>query len=183
MAKKNPIYCCGPKVSFLTVAFVQLVNSRYWAALCIVKPNLFHFCILRSFVRTENGKWQDPFEFARSALRSQSAFSFVAAVILFQPATNHNIIVVNALAVLVFNLPSILLNLVFFPKRWSTQYQQGSRMCLARPSSTQNSNAANMTVKSNTGKSVRGGCELKKVQNLSQNTQGFNEDKEEILQF
>jgi hypothetical protein len=54
-------------------------------------------------------------------------------------------------------------------------------MCLARPSSTQNSNAANLSVKSNPGKSVRGRRELKYVQILSQNTQGFNEDKEEII--
>ena len=54
-------------------------------------------------------------------------------------------------------------------------------MCLARPSSTQKSNATNMPVKSNPGKSVRGRRELKYVQILSQNTQGFNEDKEEII--
>jgi hypothetical protein len=64
-----------------------------------------------------NGKWPDPFEFARRALRSQSAFSFLAAVILFQPAINHNIIVVNALAASVFKPSSVLLNLVFFPRR------------------------------------------------------------------
>ena len=54
-------------------------------------------------------------------------------------------------------------------------------MCLARLSSTHKSNAANMSVKSNPGKSVRGRRELKYVQILSQSTQGFNEDKEEII--
>jgi ferredoxin len=54
-------------------------------------------------------------------------------------------------------------------------------MCLARLSSTQNTNAASLSVKSNPGKSVRGRRELKYVQILSQNTQGFNADKEEII--
>ena len=54
-------------------------------------------------------------------------------------------------------------------------------MCLARPSSTQNTNATGLSVKSNPGKSVRGRSELKYVQILSQNTQGFNADKEEII--
>ncbi len=54
-------------------------------------------------------------------------------------------------------------------------------MCLARPSSTQKSNAANMSVKSNPGKSVCGRRELKYVKKLSQNTKGYNEDKEEII--
>ncbi len=54
-------------------------------------------------------------------------------------------------------------------------------MCLARLSSTQNNNAASLSVKSNQGKSVRGRRELKYVQILSHNTQGFNADKEEII--
>ena len=55
-------------------------------------------------------------------------------------------------------------------------------MCLARPFSTQNSNAANLSAKYHPGKSARRGRrELKYVQILSQNTQGFNEDKEEII--
>ena len=54
-------------------------------------------------------------------------------------------------------------------------------MCLACLSSTQNTNAACLSVKSYPGKSVRGRRELKYVQILSQNTQGFNVDKEEII--
>ena len=54
-------------------------------------------------------------------------------------------------------------------------------MCLARLSSTQNNNAASLSVKSNPGKSVRGRRELKYVQIMSQNTQGFNADKGEII--
>ena len=54
-------------------------------------------------------------------------------------------------------------------------------MCLARHSSTQKLNAADLSAKYKPGKSVRGRRELKYVQILSQNTQGFNEDKEEII--
>ena len=67
--------------------------------------------------KKKNGKWPDPFEFARRVLCSQSAFSFLAAVVLFQPAINHIPIVINALAASVFKLQSELLNLVFFPLR------------------------------------------------------------------
>jgi hypothetical protein len=54
-------------------------------------------------------------------------------------------------------------------------------MCLACPYSTQNTKAASLSVKSYPGKSVRGRRELKYVQILSQNAQGFNADKEEII--
>ena len=54
-------------------------------------------------------------------------------------------------------------------------------MCLARHSSTQKSNSADLSAKPHPGKSVRGRRELKSVQILSQNTQGFNVDKEEII--
>ena len=54
-------------------------------------------------------------------------------------------------------------------------------MCLARHSSTKKPNAADLPAKYHPGKSVRGRRELKSVQILSQNTQGFNGDKEEII--
>ena len=54
-------------------------------------------------------------------------------------------------------------------------------MCLARHSSSQKLNAADLSAKYKPGKSVRGRRELKYVQILSQYTQGFNEDKEEII--
>jgi hypothetical protein len=127
-------------------------------------------------------KWPDPFESVRRALRSQSVLSFLAAVIWFSPAINHNFIVVNALAGPVIKLSSELLNLVFFPRKRLNQYQQGSEMCIACPFCTQKSNAANLPAENHPGKSARRGRrELKYVQILSQNTQGFNEDKEEII--
>ena len=54
-------------------------------------------------------------------------------------------------------------------------------MCLARHFSTQTPNAVDLSTKCHPGKSVSGRRELKYVQILSQNTQGFNEDKEEII--
>ena len=55
-------------------------------------------------------------------------------------------------------------------------------MCLARPFSMQKSNAANLSAENHPGKSARRGRRgLKYVQILSQNTQRFNEDKEESI--
>ena len=54
-------------------------------------------------------------------------------------------------------------------------------MCLARPFSTQKPNAVDLSTKCHPGKSVRGRRELKYVQILSQNTQGLNSDKEEMI--
>ena len=71
---------------------------------------------------TETRKWLDPFESVSRALRSQSVLSFLAVVIWFSPAINHNFIVVNALAGPVIKLSSELLNLVFFPRKRLNQY-------------------------------------------------------------
>ena len=54
-------------------------------------------------------------------------------------------------------------------------------MCLARHFSTQTPNAVDLSTKCHPGKSVSGRRELKYVQILSQNTQGLNTDKEEMI--
>ena len=54
-------------------------------------------------------------------------------------------------------------------------------MCFARNFSTQTPNAVDLSTKCHPGKSVSGRRELKYVQILSQNTQGLNTDKEEMI--
>ena len=88
---------------------------------CVISIRSIMLIIVIMYI-VQDGKWPDPFESVRRALRSQSVLSFLAAVIWFSPAINHNFIVVNALAGPVIKLSSELLNLVFFPRKRLNQY-------------------------------------------------------------
>ena len=62
--------------------------------------------------------------------------------------------------------------------RYSISFNKGIRMCLARHLDTQKPNVAGFSVDQNPVKSVHRRREPKYVQILSQNTRGFNDEKE-----